>query len=40
MKKRLDKIEKVCYNGHYIGYDGWLGTERNHGVHRLYNSIV
>jgi hypothetical protein len=21
VKKTLDKIEKVCYNTHYIGYD-------------------
>jgi len=21
VKKTLDKIEKVCYNSHYIGYD-------------------
>ena len=36
MQKRLDKIEKVCYNVLYIGYDvdwGFLIIE----VHRLYN---
>jgi len=37
VKKTLDKMEKVCYNSHYIGYDdkGFKSLE----VHSLYSYI-